>query len=372
MSNNRQPPDSAYSQGGGRYRGSREWDRGYRDRAGGGGAGRAAQQTQGVVRNRARSQSADRGRHGVGPYSEGRGGYGRAAPAQRGSGYERDRFRGDHDRGGRYGGRMQGYDGGFHEPQARHYPRAGRSQDPFARGSRYHVPAYMRRNTEPSDSLEEGELDIDDRVSRRTSNPNAIPVAPRQFRSSREPPSPTQRRPPPGFRSEHRSPRPLATQEAAFTSQPAPGDRRRPSATGSAPRSTQPSRHNTPSPRRRTPLVESPENEEIRITDSQAPSGDEAEHLANAPVSSTTELPRRHLETRLSDIDREIAECQEKLVMISSTAAKPPPPLEGQSAQRRISNDRAVPTSPPVKTGALPSKPGHAAVEVIDGSGSVS
>ncbi|KAJ1952857.1 DNA-binding protein snt1, partial [Linderina pennispora] len=224
----------------------------------------------------------------------------------------------------------------------------------------------MRRSTEPSDSLEEGELDIDDRISRRTSNPNAIPVAPRQFRAGRETVSPSQRRAGLGFRSERRSPRPLASQESAFNSQPAFIDRRRSSGSGSAPRSTQASRQNTPSPRRHTPLVESPETEEIRITDSQAPSGDEGERTANAPAASTSELPRRHLETRLSDIDREIAECQEKLVMISSTSSKAP--AAAPASQQRGSNDRAVPASPPIKASGSGAKAGESGVEIIDGS----
>ncbi|ORX74917.1 hypothetical protein DL89DRAFT_24288 [Linderina pennispora] len=263
-------------------------------------------------------------------------------------------------------GRMQSYDGGFHDSQARHYGRGARSQDPYARSSRYQVPAYMRRSTEPSDSLEEGELDIDDRISRRTSNPNAIPVAPRQFRAGRETVSPSQRRTGLGFRNERRSPRPLASQESAFSSQPAFIDRRRSSGSGSAPRSTQASRQNTPSPRRHTPLVESPETEEIRITDSQAPSGDEGERTANAPAASTSELPRRHLETRLSDIDREIAECQEKLVMISSTSSKAP--AAAPASQQRGSNDRAVPASPPIKASGPGARAAESGVEIIDGS----
>ncbi|KAJ2831880.1 DNA-binding protein snt1 [Coemansia erecta] len=72
-------------------------------------------------------------------------------------------------------------------------------------------------------------------------------------------------------------------------------------------------------------------------------------------------VPKQHLQSRISDIDREIAECEERLVQISgnriytepgdsSTIAQQPTPGSPKATPKdSVSDDRAVPTSSPIK-----------------------
>ncbi|KAJ2765223.1 hypothetical protein IWQ57_004862, partial [Coemansia nantahalensis] len=55
------------------------------------------------------------------------------------------------------------------------------------------------------------------------------------------------------------------------------------------------------------------------------------------------------LQSRISDIDREIAECQVRLVQMSGTTVVAEADDAPAAATKRAAEDRAVPTSPPMK-----------------------
>ncbi|KAJ2818106.1 hypothetical protein FBU31_005994, partial [Coemansia sp. 'formosensis'] len=181
--------------GSGRYRSSgsgRDWEAGYRDRS----AGRQSYVPEGgVVRDRMRSGSVDRGQRSPIPSqpagSEGRSGYSRSQLG-RWAGHDiwhrdehdrdRDRERSSWDGRSR---RERDHTGGVNAPASARHNRDGHQQAPppaftsrhsvasFGRDRAYTPPpppppSFSRRATEPGEMLEEGELEIDDRANPHT------------------------------------------------------------------------------------------------------------------------------------------------------------------------------------------------------------
>ncbi|KAJ1728840.1 DNA-binding protein snt1, partial [Coemansia biformis] len=75
---------------------------------------------------------------------------------------------------------------------------------------------------------------------------------------------------------------------------------------------------------------------------------------ADAGRRSSPTIPQ--LQSRISDIDREIAECKERLVQMSSTAVAAEQSAASEESKRVPGDDRAVPTSPPFKQAIAPVK----------------
>ncbi|KAJ2741627.1 DNA-binding protein snt1 [Coemansia sp. BCRC 34301] len=199
-------------------------------------------------------------------------------------------------------------------------------------------PTFSRRATEPGEVLEEGELEMDDRsgahpggLGSRTYTVPAIVDA-----SSLSKRLDIQSL---GFRtSESRRPsssmHPAAVQVGRLTdrkfsqplSRPIPPPPPPPLAPLQLSRvpPTSGSRNSTPSPKRLSPTPE--------------PS---VQPKARSPSPVPVPPPVLEVQSRITDIDREIAECQERLVMMATA-----PPIQNDAA-----NDRVVPTSPIAKRG---------------------
>ncbi|KAJ2485889.1 DNA-binding protein snt1 [Coemansia sp. RSA 2050] len=417
MSYNRQQPDSQNNSlssvtgsGSGRYRGSgsgRDWEAGYRDRS----TGRQSYIPEGgVARDRMRSGSVDRGQrspiHSQPVGNEGRIGYSRSQLG-RWAGHDiwhrdendRERERSSWDSRGR---RERDHTAGANAPTSARYNRDSHQQaPPPAYTSRHSVasfgrertytppppppPLFSRRATEPSEVLEEGELEIDDRVNPNTlglgSRTYTLPVAidtssvPKRadisslgFRSeSRRPSSAVSALH--GLHQHHHSAQPRLTERKFSQPQPIVRPPSRPPAG---------SRNGTPSPKRISPIgtgtPRTPTPEPVRAPSASASTlgnelaGAVAGRVIQAArrepsLSSKAEAPAFEVQSRISDIDREIAECQERLVMMATTpvysgaapAVAATAPSTTVASRAKVStpsdtiNDRTVPTSPPKK-----------------------
>ncbi|KAJ2810442.1 DNA-binding protein snt1, partial [Coemansia furcata] len=387
--------------GSGRYRGSgsgRDWETGYRDRS----AGRQSYVPEGgVVRDRMRSGSVDRGQRSPIPSqpagSEGRSGYSRSQLG-RWAGHDiwhrdehdrdRDRERSSWDGRSR---RERDHTGGVNAPASARHNRDGHQQAPppaftsrhsvasFGRDRAYTPPpppppSFSRRATEPGEMLEEGELEIDDRA-----NPHTLGLGSRTYTlpTTIDSSSISKRADVPslGFRSESRRPSSGISTLHGLHHQPSTQSRltdrkfSQPQAIVRPPsRPLTGSRNGTPSPRRLSPMGKdiprTPTPEPVRApsVSTSTFSSEQAVVVAGGATQAAKREPSQPLKaavpafevhSRISDIDREIAECQERLVMIATTPvySGPAPVVAKIKAltPNDTINDRTVPTSPPAK-----------------------
>ncbi|KAJ2530433.1 hypothetical protein GGH20_001867, partial [Coemansia sp. RSA 1937] len=413
MSYNRGHPDSQHSGGGGR-----DWEH-YRDRP----PSRSAHggNESGVVRDRRRAMSNDRdarnlpptnnsdmrshsrSHHSRWPYDvRNRGGTvsGASTEAERSRDWDRSSRRGRENLGiARHSSRDGAYNEGSMPPSlsSRHttstFPR---NRGPMALNT---PPHFGRRATQPGESLEEGELELEDRNS--SSHPRST--------SGRAYVMPTD----PGvhirrsdthssiFRGDRRSPMPSTSvlpPPLHYGTQSREGrvmDRKY-SYSSHKSDSRHQSRATTPSPKRQPAksieIVRTPSpvplpgrfpptnpasgvNRAIKVEPKGVVAASTISRAAQpksepvggsrtpSPRAITPEpiVPKQHLQSRISDIDREIAECEERLVQISgnriytepgdsSTIAQQPTPGSPKATPKdSVSDDRAVPTSSPIK-----------------------
>ncbi|KAJ2668272.1 DNA-binding protein snt1 [Coemansia sp. RSA 1085] len=413
MSYYRPPPESQNSAGGG----GREWEY-YRDRPSGRNA--HGHSDLGVVRDRRRAMSNDRNehdfprppssdmrsrsRHDRRPYDVRHRGGSASGEAERG----REWARRDRDHLGlprRNSNREPLYREGNAPPPL--FPRHTASAFVRGRGNPPHMaaavaaaaatsasatPHFSRRATEPGESLEEGELEMDS----RSGPPHRRGIGSRMHTSPAGAGAHLRRNEPfpPALRTDRRSPLPASpVHPSAFHSRPAS---RKPSHSSFKPEVQHSSRKPTPSsmhlPQRPVEIVRTPSPVSLPrspATGSVASEGrafkaESREATAPrdgsrtpSPRSTTPEpdVPKQQLQSRISDIDREIAECKEKLDQISgsrqledkgetSLQTQAQSPLPKKQQKPAASNDRAVPTSPPVKS-TLPLSASSDAVSVV-------
>ncbi|KAJ2275824.1 DNA-binding protein snt1, partial [Coemansia sp. RSA 451] len=413
MSYNRGHPDSQHSGGGGR-----DWEH-YRDRP----PSRSAHggNESGVVRDRRRAMSNDRdarnlpptnnsdmrshsrSHHSRWPYDvRNRGGTvsGASTEAERSRDWDRSSRRGRENLGiARHSSRDGAYNEGSMPPSLS--SRHTTSTFPRNRGlmALNTPPHFGRRATQPGESLEEGELELEDRNS--SSHPRST--------SGRAYVMPTD----PGvhirrsdthssiFRGDRRSPMPSTSvlpPPLHYGTQSREGrvmDRKY-SYSSHKSDSRHQSRATTPSPKRQPAksieIVRTPSpvplpgrfpptnpasgvNRAIKVEPKGVVAASTISRAAQpksepvggsrtpSPRAITPEpiVPKQHLQSRISDIDREIAECEERLVQISgnriytepgdsSTIAQQPTPGSPKATPKdSVSDDRAVPTSSPIK-----------------------
>ncbi|KAJ2119053.1 DNA-binding protein snt1 [Coemansia sp. RSA 720] len=416
MSYNRAHPDSQHSSGGG----GRDWEH-YRDRP----PSRSAHggNESGVVRDRRRAMSNDRdarnlpptnssdmrshsrSHHSRWPYDvRNRGGTvsGASTEAERSRDWDRSSRRGREHLGiARHSSnnRDAAYSEGVMPPSlsSRHTTSSfARSRGPIALNT---PPQFGRRATQPGESLEEGELELEDRNS--SSHPRstsgrayAMPADPGVHIRRSDTHSSI-------FRGDRRSPMPSTsvlppTLHYGTQSRDGRVMDRKYSYSSHKSDSRHQSRATTPSPKRqhaksieivRTPSPvplpgRLPPTNSTSIV-SRAIKVEPKGLVAAGTISRATQpksepvggsrtpspraitpepiVPKQHLQSRISDIDREIAECEERLVQISgnriytepgdsSTIAQQPTPGSPKATPKdSISDDRAVPTSPPIK-----------------------
>ncbi|KAJ2818308.1 DNA-binding protein snt1, partial [Coemansia erecta] len=413
MSYNRPHPDSQHSSGGG----GRDWEH-YRDRPPS--RNIHGNNESGVVRDRRRAMSNDRdarnlppmgssdarshsrSRHSRWPYdARHRGGTvsGASAEAERGR---------DWDRGGRRGREHLGIsrhsssrDAAYNESNVPPPLTSRHTTSSFSRGratTASNMPQFSRRATQPGESLEEGELDLDD----RSSSSHARSMGSRTYTTPADSGAHARRSDTHSsmFRGDRRSPMPSTSAQPPSSHYGAQGrgaDRKY-SYSSHRSESRHQSRATTPSPKHqpakpvevvrtpspvslpaRMPLINStfgrppkPEpNTHFEVGSSSRPIHQPRPEAGNGlrtpsprDITPEPEVPKLHLQSRISDIDREIAECKEKLVQISgsriyteaddSSAVAQQPTLPSKEKQKEsASDDRAVPTSPPAKLAAV-------------------
>ncbi|KAJ2146137.1 DNA-binding protein snt1 [Coemansia sp. RSA 678] len=413
MSYNRGHPDSQHSGGGGR-----DWEH-YRDRP----PSRSAHggNESGVVRDRRRAMSNDRdarnlpptnnsdmrshsrSHHSRWPYDvRNRGGTvsGASTEAERSRDWDRSSRRGRENLGiGRHSSRDAAYNEGSMPPSLS--SRHTTSTFPRNRGpmSLNMPPQFGRRATQPGESLEEGELELEDRNS--SSHPRS--TSGRTYVMQTDPGVHTRRSDTHSsiFRGDRRSPMPSTSSlppplHYGTQSRESRVMDRKYSYSSHKSDSRHQSRATTPSPKRqpaksieivRTPspvplpgrfpptnpasgvsraIKVEPKGVVAASTISRA-AQPKSEPVGGSrtpsPRAITPEpiVPKQHLQSRISDIDREIAECEERLVQISgnriytepgdsSTIAQQPTPGSPKATPKdSVSDDRAVPTSSPIK-----------------------
>ncbi|KAJ2351526.1 DNA-binding protein snt1, partial [Coemansia sp. RSA 2618] len=260
------------------------------------------------------------------------------------------------------------------------------------------MPQFSRRATQPGESLEEGELDLDD----RSSSSHARSMGSRTYTTPADSGAHARRSDTHSsmFRGDRRSPMPSTSAQPPSSHYGAQGrgaDRKY-SYSSHRSESRHQSRATTPSPKHqpakpvevvrtpspvslpaRMPLINStfgrppkPEpNTHFEVGSSSRPIHQPRPEAGNGlrtpsprDITPEPEVPKLHLQSRISDIDREIAECKEKLVQISgsriyteaddSSAVAQQPTLPSKEKQKEsASDDRAVPTSPPAKLAAV-------------------
>ncbi|KAJ2448867.1 DNA-binding protein snt1 [Coemansia sp. RSA 2336] len=403
MSYYRPPPDSQNSSGG------REWEY-QRDRQ----SGRPAHGhgDMGVVRDRRRAMSNDRdghnfprpagsdmrsrSRHDRRPYDGRHRGGSASGEAERG----REWARRDRDHLGlprRSSNREPLYREGNVPPPlfSRHTAGAfirGRGTPPHMAAAAAATPHFSRRATEPGESLEEGELEMDS----RSGPPHRRGIGSRMHTSPADAGAHIRRNDAfsSTLRTDRRSPLPASPMHSsAYHSRPAS---RKPSHTSFKPEMQHASRKPTPSSMHlpqspveivRTPSPVLPPRSPATGSVAGGSKAFKAESRENtaprdgsrtpSPRSITPEpdVPKQQLQSRISDIDREIAECKEKLDQISGSRLledKGQTSLQAQAQsslpkpQRTAaeSSDHMVPTSPPVKS-TLPLSASSDAVSIV-------
>ncbi|KAJ2551710.1 DNA-binding protein snt1, partial [Coemansia sp. RSA 1933] len=231
-----------------------------------------------------------------------------------------------------------------------------------SRGRSPHPPSFSRRSTEPGEVLEEGELEVDERSFSRS---NAM--GHRTFTMPTDRSKSVRQHGDPGV-SRYRGSRPTSSlsvhpsQGAAAAHHILPSSIERkhsqslsqPIISRQTPPPMQHTRDRTPSPKHEPSTP--PPSETIR-TPPPAPArplsleAGKAQNSDNLRVSQP-QVPRQELHSRISDIDREIAECQERLVMMSgaSQQARSATVIAGNSSSNSeqpgflATNDRTVPS----------------------------
>ncbi|KAJ2366479.1 DNA-binding protein snt1, partial [Coemansia sp. RSA 2610] len=411
MSYNRPHPDPQHTSGAGSRDRDRDRDHYRTPSRSAHGTGEGS-----VVRDRRRAMSSDRdarnppppaggearshsrSRHSRWPYdSRHRGGTVSGAPTEA----ERSR---DWDRGSRRDREHMGlsrhsssrniaYNEGMPPPlSSRHTASAfvrSRAQPPL--GSSV-PPPFGRRATEPGESLEEGELEMEDRAgsshSRAVgSRTHTMPAQSSMFRGDRRSPMPSMsiQQPPSHYNPPGRNMDRKSSYSSYRSESRHPSRNTTPLSVGQPPKPMEIVR--TPSPvsiparmslgdsgfsMNRAPRMDS---RGLATIGSSISAGNRPMQLHSKPelvggsrtpsprsISPEPDVPKQELQSRISDIDREIAECKEKLVQISgsrllgdsdepnaSTSRSMPQPSKA-SPRESTGNDRAVPTSPPVKS----------------------
>ncbi|KAJ2710250.1 hypothetical protein H4R19_003841, partial [Coemansia spiralis] len=235
------------------------------------------------------------------------------------------------------------------------------------------APPFSRRATEPGESLEEGEVE-ERRMPRPqptrtfTSPGDVGAFRRRESQASRHDRPPTPLQMTSYARAPERKPSPFRPDGLAIRP-PAPASPMRPGAATSV-------RTPSPPPARRASTVDwsGAVGPVIRARHSVSLAAEHAWSTADrtgtapsdsgektpSPKAESAEAERTpsptmpQLQSRISDIDREIAECKVRLVQMSSTGAIAESSGAPADAMRGPAGDRAVPTSPPIKKAGPP------------------